>query len=95
MGILFESEKKKPSKTRKLPFLPRFGIYIDFAGRDFVYKQTSLLETALNLQERGLSLSNFTKLMVEQFAEIQFPIRKISKTINTSAKTIAIQRKKR
>ena len=95
MGIQFEVDKKKPSKTRKLPFLPRIGIYIDFGGREFVYKQTSLLETALNLQERGISMSNWMKLMVEQFSEIEFPAKKKNKTITTSATTISIQRKKR
>ena len=95
MGIQFEVDKKKPSKTRKLPFLPRFGIYVDFAGREFIYKQTPLLETALNLQERGISVSNLLKLMVEQFSEIEFPAKKKAKTITTSARTISIQRKKR
>jgi hypothetical protein len=95
MGVSFEVDKKKPSKTRKLPFLPRVGIYVDFGGREFVYKQTSLLETALNLQERGITMANWVKLMVEQFAEIEFPTKKKGKTITTSARTISIQRKKR
>jgi len=95
MGIQFETDKIKPTKTRRLPFLPRIGIYVDFGGREFSYKQTSILETAINLQERGLTMANLLKVTVEQFAEIQFPKKKKAKTINTSATTISIKTKKK
>ncbi|MEZ4743136.1 MAG: hypothetical protein R3B45_11945 [Bdellovibrionota bacterium] len=96
MGMELKIEKKKSTKTRKAPILPRLGIYIDFCGREIVYRQIPVLETALNLHERGLSMTNLLKITMEQFAEIQFPkTKKKVDIVETSAKTISVKTKKK
>jgi hypothetical protein len=95
MPLHIQVERKKASKTRKLPFLPRLGIYLDVGGREIIYKQAPVLETVMNLKERGMSIANLFKIAIEQMAEIEFPAAKKGKTINTSARTVSVQRKKR
>ncbi len=93
MGISFNYEKAKNTKTRKFPYLPRFGVFLDVGGRTFVYKQTPVLETLANLIERGVNLANLLKINKEQFSEIQFPREKKPRIIKTSAKTISVKRR--
>lgn len=93
MGISFTHDKSKNTKTRKFPFLPRFGVFLDLGGRTFVYKQTPVLETVANLIERGVNLANLLKINKEQFNEIQFPKEKKPRIIKTSAKTISVRRR--
>lgn len=90
MGIFFEMKKKiKPGKTRRLRFLPRVGVYVDFWGREIVLKQVPTLETAFNLVTSGLTLSNLQNIVNRQFDEIKFPARKKQKTVNTTAKVVS------
>ena len=76
MANMFCVHKAERTKMRKLPFLPRIGITIDVAGRQFIYKQSPILETVLNLRDRGFSLKNLAKAAAEELDEIRFPIVK-------------------
>jgi hypothetical protein len=73
MANMFCVNKAERTKTRKLPLLPRFGVTVEIAGRQFTYKQVPFIETILNLRERGFSRKNLTKLASEELAEIRFP----------------------
>ena len=66
-------EKSEPSKTRRLPFLPRIGLFIDIAGRQITYRQVPITETLLNLRDVGFSMANLMKVAAKQFNEIKFP----------------------
>jgi hypothetical protein len=70
-------EKSKRTKTRKLPFLPRFGFVIEVGGRQISYRQVPMTETLLNLRERGFSMKNFVRVALEQLGEIELPKVKI------------------
>lgn len=89
MREMFDYRKLKNSKTRKTPLIPRFGIYFEVAGRQFSYKQVSLIEALMNVAERGLSIKNLVKIRDEQLAEIQFPDKDSKKkTIDAEAKVV-------
>lgn len=90
MGVLFSSQKKHASRLRKTPWLPRLGIYIDIAGYELTLKQVPLLETAINLVERGLNLAQLRKIRREQFSEIKFPNKPKKEVIQTTARTISV-----
>lgn len=72
MATMFSMKKTERSKTRRLPLLPRVGLVVDVAGRTFTFKYASLLETAMNVRDRGLPLSAFRKVLTEELAEIKF-----------------------
>jgi len=84
----FTIEKTKTTRTRKFSALPRIGIVLDVAGRKVVWRYAPLLETLLNLIERGVSRSNLEKIENEQMHEITFPGPRSSRTLDVKAKTI-------
>ncbi len=63
-------EKSKPSSLKRLKFLPRVGLVIDFAGQEITYRQAPLLETLVNLRKRGFSMKNLMEVALTQFSEI-------------------------
>ena len=75
MAYTFYVQNTERTKLRRLPFLPRFGITVEAFGRQLTVKQVPLLETLLNLRDRGFSFSNFKKLAKEEWDEIRFPGR--------------------
>ena len=81
MAYTFYVQKTERTKLRRLPFLPRFGITVETFGRQFTFKQVPLLETLLNLRDRGFSLSNFRKLAKDEWDEIRFPGRPALATV--------------
>ena len=96
MGTLFSIEKKPDSKLRKIPFLPRIGIYIDVAGYEIVFKKAPILEALFNLLEGGgLKMRNIKNISKQQLSEIQFPSFKKLRVVNTSARTISVETKSR
>lgn len=86
---IFKMEKLRPTTTRKLPLLPRFGFVVDVAGRRISFRQAPLLETMVNLVERGITLSNMQKIVSEQLGEIKFPFESKPITVNVQSRTIA------
>lgn len=91
-------EKKSPTSTRKIPFLPRIGVYVDFAGYELYFKQVPFLESMLNLWEEGheallrqgkpLSVSRLRSIVKQQFSEIKFPLIKFTKSIDTTFRSL-------
>lgn len=73
MANMFKVIKSEPSKSRKLPFLPRVGLVVDAFGLQFVFKGVPLAETFLSARERGLTLANLRKAAEDQLAEVTFP----------------------
>ena len=91
----YRERKKKESKTRRLPLLPRVGVYVDWAGYETIFKFAPLLEALVQLPERGMSVYQLVKLSKEQLEEIKFPARKKAKTIDTTARTVSVKQKLR
>ena len=85
---LFRVERSDKSRSRKLPLLPRFGLVVDFAGRRFSFRHAPLLETVLNLVERGATRANFEKIVMEQLYEISLPSLVRKKTVTVKSRTI-------
>jgi hypothetical protein len=76
MANMFCVQKVERSKLRKLPMLPRFAVTVEFAGRQFIFKQAPFLETLLNVKDRGFSLKNLLKVAAEELDEIRLPAGK-------------------
>ncbi|MFY7927926.1 MAG: hypothetical protein ACOVS5_03565 [Oligoflexus sp.] len=85
---LFRVDRCEKSRSRKFPWLPRVGIVVDFAGRRFSLRHAPLLETLMNLFERGPTRSNLEKIVTEQLYEISLPSLIRKKTVNVKARTI-------
>jgi hypothetical protein len=67
-------EKSKPSRVKRLPFLPRVGIFVDFGGREFSYRQAPLLETLYNLRGKRFNLKNLLGVAFQQLREINLSV---------------------
>lgn len=65
--------KISKSKTRKLPFLPRIGLTFEIGNRQIVFRSAPLLETFLNVWQRGLSPKNLMDVGLEELSEINLP----------------------
>jgi hypothetical protein len=76
MANMFCVHKAERTKLRKLPFLPRLGVTVEIAGRQFVYKQVPFLETVLNIRDRGFNLRNIAAVAREELDEVRFPLLK-------------------
>lgn len=94
MGLLFSSDKRQKSSTRKLPFLPRIGIYVDFAGYEFVMKHVPLLETLFNINPYHLTRAKLEQVISAQLDEVIFPPKKKEVVVSALARTISVQTKK-
>ncbi len=90
---LFRVERTDKSRSRKFPLLPRIGIVVDFAGRSFSFRHAPLVETLLNLLERGPSRSNLEKIVTEQLYEISLPSLVRKRTVDVKARTIHVRAK--
>lgn len=86
----FQIDQSEPTPSRKLPFLPRFGIVIDCFGHQISYRRAPFLETIVNLIERGPTVANLQRIVMEQVSEINFPLRHRRRlTVNTTARTLS------
>ena len=85
---IFRVDSSDKSRSRKFPLLPRIGIVVDFGGKRFSFRHAPLLETLINLLERGPSRSNLQKIVTEQLYEIALPSLIRKKTVNVKARTI-------
>jgi hypothetical protein len=79
MSIAINLDKIDPGKTRRLPFLPRFGWVLEWNHHQLSYRQTPFLETLVNLRERGFSYENLLKVSLAEVKEIQFPKTRLQK----------------
>ncbi len=85
---LFRVDRSEKSRSRKFSWLPRLGIVVDFGGRRFSFRHAPLLETFLNLVERGVTRSNLEKIVTEQLYEISLPSLIQKKTVDVKARTV-------
>lgn len=76
MSISISIEKARKSRLKRLSFLPRFGFYLDFGGRQVAYRQTPVLETLFNLRKRRLSARDFFDVALQQLVEVDMPKQK-------------------
>ncbi|MES2746701.1 MAG: hypothetical protein V4655_14810 [Bdellovibrionota bacterium] len=90
---IFRVDSSDKSRSRKFPLLPRIGIVVDIGGKRFSFRHAPLIETLLNLLERGASKSNLDKIVTEQLYEISLPSLIRKKTVNVKARTIHQQPK--
>ncbi|MDD9950975.1 MAG: hypothetical protein OXT67_05355 [Zetaproteobacteria bacterium] len=90
MGLFFSTEKRKKTGTRKLPFLPRVGIYIDFAGYEVVLKHVPIMETLVNINPYHLTRAKLQQVMAMQMDEVNFPTKPKEVIITAIARTIAV-----
>ena len=67
---------------------------MELGGRRFSYRQVPLIETIMNLVERGPSFSNLQKIVLEQLYEVNLPSRTNRKTVKVRAKTVTSRQKK-
>lgn len=63
--------KSKPSKLKRLPFLPRFGFTIDVAGMEFNYRYAPIAETLMNMDLKSFSLKALVETSMKQLKEIK------------------------
>ena len=89
MATEFLARRKKLSKTRKLPFLPRVGVYIDVAGYEVVYKIVPFFETLANLVSEHLSPASLRRVRNQQLAEVQFPTPGVQDVLDTTHRTVS------
>ena len=86
MPFDFHVQKRKPSPTRKLPYLPRIGLYVDFGARELTLKYVPLLESLLNVAEQPkVTVAAFSRVVKQQIGEVAFPKLKRQKTIDVRA----------
>lgn len=85
---IFRVEPSEKSKTRKFPLLPRIGVVVDIAGKQFSFRHAPLIETLMNLLQRGPSRANLEKIVTEQLYEISLPSLSRKKTVTVKARTI-------
>lgn len=71
MSIVLTSRPSKPSKLKRLSFLPRIGITVDFAGHQFGYFQVPLIENFVNLVGRGFTVENIIENAHQQIRELE------------------------
>lgn len=73
MGNSICIQKTKPSKLKRLAFLPRMAVTVDIAGRQFTYRQAPLAETLLNLWGTRPSVERLIRISHQQLSEITLP----------------------
>ena len=83
-----KKNRLRNNKTRRLSLFPRLGIYVDFLGKEFSFKQVPLIETFYNVLNTGLTLSNLKRIKNLQFSEIVFSKDEKKQTIDTTAKSV-------
>lgn len=87
MSFHFGISKSTATKLRKLPFLPRFAVTIEFLGQQYTLRSTPFLETILNVRELGFSLSNWRRISEQELAEIRLPV--LARPVNVAKKGLA------
>jgi hypothetical protein len=95
MPLEFNYKKKVENiKTKRISILPRFGIYLDFMGREVSLKQVPSLETIYNVVRSGVTLSNLKKITKRQLSEVKFFKDEEKAAVDTTAKAIKTKRLK-
>lgn len=69
MPIGLNIKEAKKSAVRRLSYLPRLGVTVDFAGKKFEYRYAPISELLYNLCHDGFSSENFKRIVVSQFSE--------------------------
>jgi hypothetical protein len=74
-------QKSPKSNTRKLPFFPRFGLFIDVGGRQLSYRQVPLLEVLANVIQNKSGMKGFLESTREMLQEVRlFGFEKMEET---------------
>jgi hypothetical protein len=75
MAYVITSRPSKKSKLRRLSFLPRIGLTIDFAGKQYGYFQVPIAELLLNMIGRDFTMANIISVSHQQIKELELPNR--------------------
>lgn len=86
MANVFITRKSSKSKLSRLSLLPRIGLTIDFAGKQFSYFQVSMIEAFWNMPRGQRTVANLIKLSDQQIKEIKLPTLNMTKKVNKSIK---------
>lgn len=86
MANVFITKKSSKSKLSRLSFLPRIGLTIDFAGKQFSYFQVSMIEAFWNMPRGQRTVANLIKLSEQQIKEIKLPSVNVSQRVNKRIK---------
>lgn len=86
MPSIAKLKRSKVPPTRKFPFLPRVGIYVDAFGYEFIFKHVPLLESAAMLIEKRWPLRRIDKASKDLMKEIRFPVKQESEVIDITGK---------
>jgi len=70
MALRLSVQKTKQTSTRKLKFLPRVGLTLDLAGRQFTFKQAPFLESVVNMRKKKFNLENLRAISNQILDEI-------------------------
>lgn len=70
MALRLSVQKTKQTSTRKLKFLPRVGLTLDLAGRQFTFKQAPFLESVVNMKKKKFNLENLRAISNQILDEI-------------------------
>jgi len=89
MAYVFTSRPSKKSKLRRLSFLPRIGLTVDFAGTQYGYFQVPITELLFNMLGREITLANVISVSHQQIKELDLPNKptrkkKTSKKVNST-----------
>ena len=93
MACIITSRPSKKSKLRRLSFLPRIGITVDFAGKQYGLFQVPFTELLFNMKDRDFSLANIISVSRQQIDEIELPPAHPAK--GPLAKKASVRKKKK
>lgn len=78
MALEFSSRKAPSTTTRKLKFLPRFGLMLDIGGREFTIKQASIFEAIANMKRKEINFHNLKTISNKILNEISVGGKKVT-----------------
>lgn len=79
MPLRLSVQKAKQTSTRKLKFLPRIGLTLDFAGKQFTFRQAPFLESVANMKTKKFSLENLRAVSNQILDEITMEKKRAAK----------------
>ncbi len=67
-------QKLEKSKFRRVPFIPRVGVTVDWLGYQAAFRHSPILETLINLADKEFSVDNLKSVWRSELDDIRFPL---------------------